>query len=773
MIELTSSKISTFVKGFQRQILVSGLVLGSSCALLLSGCSSGLTSGLQGPSGETVVSAIQGKTHGGQFPVSGATVQIYAALASGAGYGAASTPLGTAVTTDGGGNWSYGSFSCASGNDQLYVVSTGGNPGLAAGTNNPALILTAALGPCSNVNNISFVFIDEVTTVATEYALAGFSTDYLHVGTSPTNLVGLTNAFATVNNLVNIGTGQARTATPAYATGGVSCTATPTACTPNDTFRSIVPYDLINSLANVLASCVNTDGVTNPACSNLFAITGGSLAMTAGAVGDHGVVGIGASGTAGATNTADAALYIAHNPGLPSLTLFNDTNVANLLALVTSAAPFSPQLSITPNDLTMTVNFVAGGLGGVKSSSESGATQLAIDQKGNVWVPNTLRATVTELNNLGAPLPSTTLINVSTTAYKVPTGDVGGYPAGVGPSDVSTLAIDQTGNVWLAANSYCLAALNQSGQPLAGSPFSSSCSAIGSVFGVAVDAYNNIWIDSETGINCVSTAGTTCTGSFPITSGFDDLNSFLGADYTGHVWFFDGGNGHFGAYTTSGSEFFDSSAILDFAGGYQAFGALTGGSGIYSSAAGGLTVWVSMGPPNQDLQPVELTGGNLGINSIPTQIFYNTVQGPTGIAADGNSSYYVADAGATPVNVSVVTSGELQVSNGTTGYTGGSALMALDEPSGVAIDQSGNLWVVNADNANNNAVVVTSTFTGAGGTYYGNGINAANVTEFVGLAAPVNPVFSEAAQIGTTAMSQPGATNASVMTTPGAYATKP
>src|SRR5208282_6420564 len=106
------------------------------------------------------------------------------------------------TTTNSQGFWYISSFTCTHANDELFLVASGGNPGLAPGTNNSAAVLTNAIGPCNSLptGNIN---INEVTTVATEFALAGLSTDHLHVGTSSTNIVGLTNAFATVNNLVS------------------------------------------------------------------------------------------------------------------------------------------------------------------------------------------------------------------------------------------------------------------------------------------------------------------------------------------------------------------------------------------------------------------------------------------------------------------------------------------------------------------------------------------------------------------------------------------
>ncbi len=99
-------------------------------------------------------------------------------------------------------------------NSQAYLVATGGKVG--ANQSNPNLALMTALGPCSNLSAQPIV-INEVTTAASAWALAPFAANealtgninYLYLGTSSTNTAGLANAFASVNNLVDISTGQA------------------------------------------------------------------------------------------------------------------------------------------------------------------------------------------------------------------------------------------------------------------------------------------------------------------------------------------------------------------------------------------------------------------------------------------------------------------------------------------------------------------------------------------------------------------------------------
>ena len=99
---------------------------------------------------------------------------------------------------------------------------------------------------------MTYVVVNEVSTVAAAYAMAGFATDALHVGSSGTALaqMGIANAFANAANLETIGTGVALATTPAG--------------------NGTVPQAEINTLANILAACVNSNG-TGSACSTLFA----------------------------------------------------------------------------------------------------------------------------------------------------------------------------------------------------------------------------------------------------------------------------------------------------------------------------------------------------------------------------------------------------------------------------------------------------------------------------------------------------------------------
>src|SRR5438445_4103263 len=73
--------------------------------------------------------------HGGQQPVSGATLQLYAVGTTGDG-SAATALLTQAVTSDANGNFDItGAYTCPSASTLVYITATGGNPGLSPGTN--------------------------------------------------------------------------------------------------------------------------------------------------------------------------------------------------------------------------------------------------------------------------------------------------------------------------------------------------------------------------------------------------------------------------------------------------------------------------------------------------------------------------------------------------------------------------------------------------------------------------------------------------------------
>ena len=152
-------------------------------------------------------SILTGRVRGGQQPVSGAAVQLYAVSTSGDGTAAAPL-LASTVLTDNNGAFSItGGYQCPSANAFVYLVAKGGNPGLPTATDNTALSEMVALGRCGALNAGSFVSVNEVTTVVSVMALSTFMTSYAALGSSASDQYVLASAFDEVSLLVNTASG--------------------------------------------------------------------------------------------------------------------------------------------------------------------------------------------------------------------------------------------------------------------------------------------------------------------------------------------------------------------------------------------------------------------------------------------------------------------------------------------------------------------------------------------------------------------------------------
>jgi streptogramin lyase len=371
-----------------KNIVAAMMAMGA--ALMMTGCA-GMTSN----SAPTVVqgAALKGIVMGGQQPVAGASIYLYAANTT-AYSGTNTNILTTAVTTNAGGGFGItGDYTCTSG-QMMYLVAVGGNPG--AGTNNQ-LSLMIALGDCANLSASMVTQVNEVTTVAAVYALAPFMSSYTALGSTPTNTAGLVRAFNSANKLANTTTGTA---------GGPSLAA-----------GAVAPIAELNTLGNILASCVNSAGGVagdGSTCGNLF-----SYATPAG-------------GTA-PTDTIGLALAIAHHPTL---------NVSSISGYSSPVSPFQPSLSAAPTDLTVAINYKTG---------FSAPSSVTLDANGQVWVANATANSLTVLNQSGSTVQTLT---------------------GNGLSKPVAVAIDVNGNAWAAnSSSTTVSGFTSAGGTLANSPF--------------------------------------------------------------------------------------------------------------------------------------------------------------------------------------------------------------------------------------------------------------------------------------------------------------
>ncbi len=203
-----------------------------------------------------------------------------------------------------------GDYANALAGRQVYLYVWGGDSG-GSGANS-AIGLMSVLGTCPGSGNftaaVPFVFVNGVSTVAAAYAMAGFATDATHVSSSGSGLemARIAIAFDHAEGFANPATGFANTVLPARP-------------------GSIVPQRGIDTLANILSSCINSGGPGSADCAILFRGTG--------------------SGEAEPGDTANAALAIAHHPAV---------NVPALYGLQPSVgAPFLPDLGSAPEDFSV------------------------------------------------------------------------------------------------------------------------------------------------------------------------------------------------------------------------------------------------------------------------------------------------------------------------------------------------------------------------------------------------------------------------------------
>ncbi len=651
------------------------LVMFLTLGVVLTGCGSSGTHMISEPGSETNGVAITGKVNGGQQPITGAKVYLYAA---GTGsYASSPTSLLTGdgyVTSGSDGSFSItGDYTCPSApGNMVYLLTVGGNPGNSAGQMNPNLVLMAALGACGKLSNSTTVIINEVTTAASAYALAPFmgytennppagtainvgvptsgpscnsAGKWLSTGANTCDYIGLENAFETVNNLVNVSTGAALAGTS----------------------TAIAPQARLNTLADILAACVNSTGGSahdgkgsNGGDSNCGTLFDDTLS----------------SGAVAPTDTLQSILNLARNPG-PSAAVN-----ASLFGLLTANAPFQTPLTSAPNDWTLFITLSGGGVdeptalgidsaGDVWAVSYSGALSaftpagvpvfpsgitgyglnenygLAIDGNNNVWtanqeVPGILLGTVSKFANNGASLSGSQ-----------------GFSAG-GIYYPQALATDTDGSVWVAnyGNS-SVTHITSSGTPATGDCSAGNCGLFAASIeypsAIAVDANHNAWVasDSTSKITKISPGGS--PQFTPITCCIDADG--LAIDANNNVW----------------SANWSASSV-----------SLVSSTGTVISSG--------------------YTGGGL--------------DNPVGIAVDGSGTVWVAN----------YRGGSITELAGAASATPGAALSPstgfgtaanLVEPYAVAIDASGNLWISN---------FATESPAGQQGT----------LTEFVGLATPVN-----------------------------------
>jgi sugar lactone lactonase YvrE len=547
-----------------------------------------------------------GTAKAGTQPVVGATVQVYAAGTSGNG-SAGTVLLTNTLLTDGAGAFTVpAGYACPAASSQLYVVVRGGHVG--AGAANPAIALATAVGACSQLASSAQFVINEVTTTATAWGLAGFFSAGGNIGATATNTQGLSNAVATVASLANLTTGTSPGAS--FPPNGSS------------------PAAKINSIANLLNTC--TSAASTSGCTALFSAT------TPG------------SGTA-PSNTLDAALNLVRNPG---------SNVAALYTRSTTSTAFTPTLTTAPSDWTMFINYTGGGM--------NSPTGVSIDATGNIWV-SSFSSAASEFSPTGSPV--------------FPNGITSG-----GLFESFGLAIDAQNNVWipneqtpLSVNSGLgsVTVLSSTGQVISGATGFSS-GGIAYPIAIAIDTNATAWVvdNYDAKVTLLSSTGQPLSGANGYTWPQLAFADAIAIDANHNGWVASSEDNSLTKVSPDGTKF-------------TTYACCNWPAGIAIDQRG--YVWVA----NYMGDSISQLAGDGTVVSSGYSDGKASISHPQGIAVDGSGNVWVTNILGSSITELAGSAANApgQILSPTAGWARDAGLK--NGGWAVAIDASGNLWVVN------------------------------------------------------------------------------
>jgi streptogramin lyase len=354
------------------------------------------------------------------------------------------------------------------------------------------------------------------------------------------------------------------------------------------------------------------------------------------------------SGGTAPDNTLDAALNLVRNPG---------SNVAALYTQSTASTAFTPALTTAPSDWTMFINYTGGGM-----NSPSG---VGVDPTGNIWVASYFSA-ASEFSTTGNPI--------------FPNGITGG-----GLSQSYGLAVDAQNNVWIpnentpmSVNSGLgsVTVLNSAGQVISGA---TGYSAGGLAYpdAVAIDTNGTVWVadNYDASVTLLSSNGQPLSGATGYTTPKLAFPVAVAIDATHNGWVVNVEDGFVTKVSPDGSQF-------------ASYACCIGPAGIAIDQRG--FVWVAnyLGDSISQLAS-DGTIISSGYSDNKASIVY-----PQGIAIDGSGHVWVTNlhgSSITELAGSAATSPG-QILSPTAGWARDADLA---EAWAVAIDASGNLWVVN------------------------------------------------------------------------------
>jgi hypothetical protein len=699
----------SFIKTFSnlRPSRVAFLLLASTAAFT-AGCSNMATTAT-GVSSVGDAAVVVGHVHGGNQPISFSTVTLNYAGASGQGSifpGTANNVIAT-TTSAADGSWSFtrdsnngdswpasgNIYSCpnTSYNPLVYLVAKGGNTqgtGDSTITNNAA-VFVAPLGPCRNISNSTFINLDEVSTVATIAALQQYFdpvNETFGAGGSGLAYTYFLNAFNLIPNMVNLSSGRAITSSNipggslnlSNGVAAVSVTATP------ETAK-------INTLANILASCVNSSSASATNCTTLFSnATPPVIPVTSRPY-----------GTAAfnpATDILQATYYMLTNP-----TNGSATNLGNLYLLpVGAGAAYQPSLTTAPSDWTIGISYSTTSTCGTNSGSFIGSPySLSVDVYGNLWMANSQGGSgnLTEISPSGIPIVCVALNSPATS-----------------PSTTAASTIDSAGNVWQGA----------SGTPNLTRYVISSQAALSfptpeAPLALAADGKGNVYFTTVTGhLYQIAGAASATAAVTPveIATALGTPSSLLVDNTSSQAIWASSGTGSLSR--TIATNIGSSPGYLNgFSTSVISTSSPTYGLAVKGASGNNVNnlLFSLQGTTNAVSNIIGSSTSYSAVANFPTAAGFAGISLPTGIASDAQTNIWIANnansSGLGSVSEVSASAAALSLS---TGFQKSATF--LNSSRSVAIDQVGNVWVGGDGNA--------------------------FVTQIVGAAVPVYQPFAQA-----------------------------
>lgn len=658
------------------------LALLASSVIFSAGCSN-MTSTAPAVNSLSSPATLSGTIHGGNQSVVGATVKLWFA-----GQGA---PAILAATTTSGANGSFSFtqdtlgghdgttdlYSCptSGGSPLVYVTSNGGNTqnNGTSGQTNIAASFMALYGSCSSAIASSFVYMSEVTTVATMAAVQQFfspfadtngNVDTLRADSTGQQRLIVLNLPNTVNLMVNATTGMAYSSSSIPAASGGSINPAVTLTATPETAK-------INTLANIISSCINGADSTAAACGTLF---------TAAASPTPNLTNLNPSSPfPAAADTLQALFYIFTNP-----TNSNATNMSNLFALQpATGAAYQPSLATAPTDWTIGINYAStsacGTLTGGTGSFIYSPTDINIDALDNVWFGNSQNGgNLSSISAAGAPSACITF-------------DTGLSSSGGTLDSYAVSTNNYSPNVWSAGGTtlyrYNPITNTTLAFPVGVAPLAITADGVGNVYFTAVagttgSLYELIGAASATAaVSPVQISNT--VGPNPIRL----MPDYKATATQGNIWVSSGSTFISQVQPSTSGSAMNGFVTNQFTTTGNSYGLAVNKGAIFAADNTGGTVFQLnySGISNSGFPLSGATVTAAGINK------------PTGISVDGRSNIWIPNSGNGTSTGSV---SQVSVYGGamspSTGFQKTSSF--LNSSSASIVDQAGNVWIVGTGN---------------------------------------------------------------------------